>query len=130
MSLNNNDLAEMLSTTLDNANGIVDAARNRETPTATSSQPDSLIIAYARGLLNDCQQYKHIASVAVIRAGLNADVQISDGRYVGSANINRSGYNVYIINQGQITNNGERGFTSWTVVGNSRQNNNVITIPA
>jgi hypothetical protein len=128
MGLNANDLAEVLSTDFYNANSIVESASKRET-SGSSQHPDSLILAYASGLLNDCRTYKGIAAVVVLIANGSFNKTIDDGRYVGSALIYSNGYDVFVINRGKIVNNGSRGFLNWTVVGNNKQDNNVITIP-
>jgi predicted transcriptional regulator len=91
-------------------------------------EKDSQVIAYANALLDESRRYKDIAAVAVLIASGNFELT-GDLKLLDTVIIGESGYAVYIVNQGKIVNNGARGFTNWTVVGNSTQHDNVITVP-
>lgn len=119
-------IAEVLKIGLDIVQVIIEELNRLGSQKDTSQ--DSLVIAYATYLLNESRRYQNISAVALLRSGLNYEIT-GNLKYLDAVIIGTIGYDLYIINQGQIINRGERGFSNWTVIGNSTQNNNVITIP-
>jgi hypothetical protein len=101
-------------------------------PDSSSSDQDSLVAGYARDVyykgLKDNGRSDFTA--VVLKSNLNVNIKWEKGGYIAYVKIGPAGYSVYFVKNGYVANYGSRGYSNWTVVGNSRQRqeNNIIYI--
>jgi hypothetical protein len=91
------------------------------------SDQETLVRGYCKRLRYELvKQRRSNYTVILHKSGLNVNMSYKRGGYIDFVQLGSAGYDLYLVADGFIKNNGARGFENWCVYGNQTQHGSTI----